>query len=139
MSEGVSNMSETGAGDAQQNAPTAPPQANGTPALEVRSGLPLGVLDDASWPERAMALPRAWGLLLSTDGLIEGRAGPDARGRLGMEGLIGLLAAPEADSRWASDPGGFVAGLIDEVMRRNGGVPLDDVAALLLTGRGAAG
>jgi simple sugar transport system ATP-binding protein len=37
MSEGASNMSETGAGDAQQNVPTAPPQANGTPALEVRS------------------------------------------------------------------------------------------------------
>jgi simple sugar transport system ATP-binding protein len=37
MSEGVSNVGETGAGDAPQKAPTAPPQANGTPALEVRS------------------------------------------------------------------------------------------------------
>jgi serine phosphatase RsbU (regulator of sigma subunit) len=109
----------------------------GPTALELSPGLPLGVFDDASWPVRFLALPPAWGLLLATDGLIEGRAGPDAPGRLGMEGLIGLLAAPEADSRWVRDPAGFVAGIIDEVMRRNGGVPLDDVAALLLTGRQA--
>jgi len=39
MSEGGSNMSDStpGAGDAQQKAPTTPPQATGTPALEVRS------------------------------------------------------------------------------------------------------
>jgi len=107
-------------------------------ALELRSGLPLGVFDDAAWPDRRLDLPSDWGLLLSTDGLIEGRAGPDAPGRLAMEGLIALLGAPGTDTRWAMDPDGFVAGLIDEVMRRNGGVPLDDVAALLLTGRRAA-
>src|SRR6478672_7750580 len=106
-------------------------------ALEGRSGLPLGVFDDAAWPARTVALPPTWGLLLSTDGLIEGRAGPDTRARLLIEGLIGLLEAPEVDSQWGNDPDGFVAGLIDEVMRRNGGVPLDDVAALLLTGRRA--
>jgi simple sugar transport system ATP-binding protein len=39
MSEGGSNMSDStpGAGDAQQKAPTTPPQATGTPALEVLS------------------------------------------------------------------------------------------------------
>jgi hypothetical protein len=52
-----------------------------------------------------------------------------------MEGLIGLVRSPRGDERWSDDPDAFVAGLIDEVMRRNGGVPLDDVAALLLTGR----
>jgi serine phosphatase RsbU (regulator of sigma subunit) len=107
--------------------------------LEVRSGLPLGVFDDASWPARDLTLPPDWGLLLSTDGLIEGRAGPEAPGRLALEGLIRLLAAPGADGRWSHDPDGFVTGLIDEVMRRNGGVPLDDVAALLLTGRRTEG
>jgi serine phosphatase RsbU (regulator of sigma subunit) len=109
----------------------------GPAALEVRSGLPLGVFDDATWPVRSVALPESWGLLLSTDGLIEGRAGPGARGRLGMEGLIGLLRSRAAGAFWGGEPAGFVAGLIDEVMRRNGGVPLDDVAALLLTGRRA--
>ena len=54
-----------------------------------------------------------------------------------MEGLIGLVRSPRSDAHWSEDPGAFVAGLIDEVMRRNGGVPLDDVAALLLTGRRA--
>jgi serine phosphatase RsbU (regulator of sigma subunit) len=104
-------------------------------AVEVSPGLPLGTFDEAEWPARELPIPRAWGLLLSTDGMIEGRAGPDEAARLGMEGLIGLLGGPGADSRWAGEPGVFVAGLIDEVMRRNGGVPLDDVAALLLTGR----
>jgi serine phosphatase RsbU (regulator of sigma subunit) len=111
----------------------------GPEALEVRAGLPLGVLDRTTWPARELPLPASWGLLLSTDGLIEGRAGPDEPGRLAMEGLIGLLSGPEANGRWAEDPGAFVGGLIDEVMRRNGGVPLDDVAALLLTGRRAEG
>jgi DNA-binding NarL/FixJ family response regulator len=108
-------------------------------AIEVVPGLPLGILDDASWAPRAVPLPAGWGLLLSTDGLIEGRAGPGSDERLALEGLIRLVGAPEVDSRWARDPHAFVAGLIDEVMRRNGGVPLDDVAALLLTGRRTEG
>jgi simple sugar transport system ATP-binding protein len=37
MSEGGSNMSETGAGDVEAKAATAHPESNGTPALEVRS------------------------------------------------------------------------------------------------------
>jgi len=107
----------------------------GPGALDVRSGLPLGVLDGPSWPVRSVSLPHLWGLLLSTDGLIEGRAGPDLPGRLGMDGLIGLVRSPRGDAHWSEVPDAFVGGLIDEVMRRNGGVPLDDVAALLLTGR----
>jgi DNA-binding NarL/FixJ family response regulator len=112
---------------------------NGPGALDVRSGLPLGVFDEASWPVRSLALPDVWGLLLSTDGLIEGRAGPDLPGRLAMEGLIGLVRTPRGGAHWSDDPDAFVGGLIDEVMRRNGGVPLDDVAALLLTGRRSGG
>jgi serine phosphatase RsbU (regulator of sigma subunit) len=108
---------------------------DGPGALDVRSGLPLGVLEDPAWPVRSLSLPHLWGLLLSTDGLIEGRAGPDLPGRLALEGLIGLVRSPRGDAHWSEDPGAFVRGLIDEVMRRNGGVPLDDVAALLLTGR----
>ena len=42
-------------------------------------GLPLGIFDDASWPARESRCPERWGLLLSTDGLIEGRAGPGAQ------------------------------------------------------------
>ena len=46
-------------------------------------------------------------------------------------------SAPRA--RWAEEPSALVAGLIDEVLERNGGAPLDDVAALLLTGGRSAG
>ena len=108
---------------------------HGPGALDVRSGLPLGVLEDPAWPVRSLSLPHLWGLLLSTDGLIEGRAGPDLPGRLALEGLIGLVRSPRGDAHWSEVPDAFVGGLIDDVMRRNGGVPLDDVAALLLTGR----
>ncbi len=103
--------------------------------VDVRPGLPLGVFDESSWHASLADLPPAWGLLLATDGLIEGRAGPDRPGRLALEGLLALIGGSAQTERWDTEPSAFVAALIDEVMRRNGGTPLDDVAALLLTGR----
>ncbi len=108
---------------------------------DVRPGLPLGILDEATWPVHELVLPERWGLLLSTDGLTEGRAGPDRADRLAMDGLLSLLADPRVDGRWAEDPNALIARLIEEVVCRNGEAPLDDVAALLLTGdrRGGRG
>ena len=98
------------------------------------TGPPLGVFDESRWPARAMALPPQWGLLLFTDGLIEGRAAVGDRHRLGLDGLIALLADADHTTGWAQDPFSLVAQLIDDVLDRNGGAPLDDIAAILLAG-----
>ena len=51
-----------------------------------------------------------------------------------MDGLIALLADIDAAASWAQEPSTLVADLIDEVLERNGGAPLDDIAAILLDG-----
>ena len=117
-------------GDADAGGPTIGPTATGPP---------LGVSDDARWPARELALPSRWGLLLMTDGLIEGRAASGGSARLGMDGLIGLVATLDAGASWAEEPSTLVADLIDAVLELNGGAMLDDVAALLLTGGRSAG
>ena len=114
-----------------------PPVMLGGDALTIgptATGPPLGVLDDAAWPSRELALPSRWGLLLFTDGLIEGRVAVGDSHRLGLDGLMGLLAAIDGGGSWAAEPSSLVANLIDDVLDRNGGAPLDDIAAMLLTG-----
>ena len=78
-------------------------------------------------------------MLLLTDGLIEGRAATGGSARLGMDGLIALVAGIKAGARWAQEPSTLLADLIDAVNELNGGAMLDDVAALLLTGGRSAG
>jgi serine phosphatase RsbU (regulator of sigma subunit) len=108
--------------------------SDGPPTIgPTATGPPLGVFDDTRWPPRELALAPRWGLLLFTDGLIEGRAAVGDHQRLGMEGLIALLNVDRAAS-WAQDPSALVARLIDDVLERNGGAPLDDIATILLTG-----
>ena len=92
------------------------------------------MFDDTRWPPRELALPPRWGLLLFTDGLIEGRAAVGDGHRLGLDGLIALLADADRTTVWAQDPYSLVARLIDDVLYRNGGAPLDDIAAILLAG-----
>jgi hypothetical protein len=41
---------------------------------------------------------------LPTDGLIEGRAATGGSARLGMDGLIALLAGIKSGARWAQEP-----------------------------------
>jgi serine phosphatase RsbU (regulator of sigma subunit) len=117
-----------GAGDGRT--PTIGPTATGPP---------LGVFDDANWPARELRLAPRWGVLLLTDGLIEGRTAGGGSSRLGMDGLIALLASIKAAARWAQEPSTLVADLIDAVLELNGGAVLDDVAALLLTGGRSGG
>jgi serine phosphatase RsbU (regulator of sigma subunit) len=106
-----------------------------TPSIgPTATGPPLGVFDDAGWPARELELAPRWGVLLLTDGLIEGRAATGGSARLGMDGLIALLASVRAGANWAQEPSTLVADLIDAVLELNGGAMLDDVAALLLTG-----
>ncbi len=111
-----------------------------TPAIgPTATGPPLGVFEGARWPARDLGLAPRWGVLLLTDGLIEGRAAGGGSARLGMDGLIALLAGIKAGARWAQEPSTLVADLIDAVLELNGGAMLDDVAALLLTGGRSAG
>ena len=90
-------------------------------------------------PRASSRSSHAGALLLLTDGLIEGRAASGGSARLGMDGLIALVASLDAGASWAEEPSTLVADLIDAVLELNGGAMLDDVAALLLTGGRSAG
>ncbi|HEX2323619.1 MAG TPA: SpoIIE family protein phosphatase [Streptosporangiaceae bacterium] len=93
-------------------------------------GPPLGLFDE-EWPAVPVALGSEWSLMLYTDGLIEGKGGPDGS-VLGPEGLLGLITA--------SSPGPSVPGfedaladtLLKTVERLNGGPMADDVAFIIV-------
>lgn len=105
-----------------------------TPAMlgDGRGGPPLGLFDE-QWRDIPVSLGPEWSLILYTDGLIEGKGGPDGT-VLGPEGLIGLITA--------SSPGHSVPGfedaladtLLKTVERLNGG-PLADDVAFIIVGR----
>ena len=91
--------------------------------------LGLGLADE--WSAREVEIGHDWSLLLYSDGIYEGRV-PDRSDRLGIEGLLELLAgAPRPDSEAPER-------LIERVEQLNGG-PLDDDVALLWLTRDAPG
>ena len=95
---------------------------------EIRSdqrGLPIGVLDDATWPDVVLDLPPRGALLCFTDGLIEGAAPEDRM--LGEKRLCELASSIDF-----SHPEAGLDTLIAQVQAANGGPLDDDVAALLL-------
>jgi serine phosphatase RsbU (regulator of sigma subunit) len=100
------------------------------PLPEGTRGPPLGVVAGARWPAGRIDLPADWSLLLYTDGLSEGRAGP-SRERLGDDGLQGLVATA-CDG---CDGGALLREVVERAEALNGGPLVDDVAALLITRR----
>jgi serine phosphatase RsbU (regulator of sigma subunit) len=106
---------------------------NGTiaPLLRDGGGPPLGVIADAVWPARAVALPPEWSILLFTDGLIEGRTGNGSR-RLGDEGLVQLI---ERARDATAGSGAMLRHVVSAAEELNGGPLVDDVAAVLITQR----
>jgi serine phosphatase RsbU (regulator of sigma subunit) len=74
--------------------------------------------------------PGAWSLLLYTDGLIEGAAGPDAApgDRLGVDGLCQVLQSP-----LRAEPRDLPGWLALQAEAHNGGPVPDDIAVLVLT------
>jgi serine phosphatase RsbU (regulator of sigma subunit) len=75
-----------------------------------------------------------WSLLVYTDGLVEGYAGPGAEDRLDVTGLCELMTDPVLRDRPA---GQLTVWLFDRAEQANGGPLADDVAMLLLSrGRG---
>ncbi len=97
-----------------------------------RGGPPLGLFDE-EWPHIPVALGPQWSLMFYTDGLIEGRGGPDRR-VLGPEGLLDLITA---SSPGPSAPG-FEDTLADTLLKtveRLNGEPLADDVAVIIVGR----
>jgi DNA-binding NarL/FixJ family response regulator len=89
-------------------------------------GLPLGIDERAEWAPLEVDLAPGWGLLLYTDGLVEGR-GPVPDEPLWPEGLVALLEH-ERDTPWQQLP----ARLVERVQQLNGGPLSDDTAVLVL-------
>lgn len=108
------------------------PGAEGTPVAELlpygNNGPALGLLPNARWPRTQIELGGSWGLMLYTDGLIEGRVGTSGE-RLGQDGMVGLI-------RRLLDRGlggeSLLRAAVSEVRDLNGGELTDDVAVLLL-------
>jgi serine phosphatase RsbU (regulator of sigma subunit) len=94
--------------------------------LQPPVGLPLGIAERSEWTPLEIELAAGWGLLLYTDGLVEGR-GPVPDEPLWPEGLVTLLEH-ERDTPWPHLP----ARLVERVQQLNGGPLSDDTAVLLL-------
>ncbi|MEV5826645.1 fused response regulator/phosphatase [Spirillospora sp. NPDC052242] len=92
-------------------------------------GPALGLLPGLEWPAQEVELGDAWGLMLYTDGLIEGCVGNGAE-RLDLEGLLELAAAAHARGERGE---ALIGGLAAEAERLNGDVLSDDLAVLLLS------
>jgi serine phosphatase RsbU (regulator of sigma subunit) len=98
---------------------------------------PLGFVDPAAWAGNPVRFAGDWGLLLYTDGLIEGRIGPGSE-RLGSERLVELLAARgAADVASLADASPLLDDLVAEVERLHGGDLTDDLAMVLVAARRA--
>ncbi|MFC4052522.1 PP2C family protein-serine/threonine phosphatase [Actinomadura syzygii] len=97
------------------------------PVPDAPRGPALGLFPGADWPGLELELGDSWGLLLYTDGLIEGRAGDEY---LDLSGLTELARAAHGDGQQGDI---LLDGLIAEAERLNGGVLSDDMAILMLS------
>lgn len=96
-----------------------------------RLGVPLGLLQDASWQAVDVDLPEAWSLLLYTDGVFEGKVRGQTD-RLGHENMARLVLTDlRANPDWRTRPEAVLDRLIAAVVDLNDG-PLDDDVALAL-------
>ncbi|MGH2871916.1 MAG: PP2C family protein-serine/threonine phosphatase [Solirubrobacteraceae bacterium] len=88
-------------------------------------GPPLGIGLPPRWELHEVELGERWSLLLYSDGIYEGRV--VSRGtRLGIDGLLEMLAADSPNAIWEAIPNR----LLDQVEALNDG-PLEDDVALL--------
>lgn len=98
-------------------------------AMAVTGSMVLGLVPGVRNEPVEVPLPvGSWGILVYTDGLIEGFNGDD---RLGTDGLCDLVASYQLGGGPA---GSLPEWLVARAEERNGGPLADDVAMLLLTG-----
>ena len=110
-----------------------PPVSVGPPAAVVGDGAygpVLGVMDAPAWTPVEVALGPGTGLLLYTDGLIEGWASPQGGDRFGIERLTALMDEVAQAGPAGSD---LLDVLLADVQRCNGGPMTDDVALCLVS------
>ncbi|MBD9732220.1 MULTISPECIES: PP2C family protein-serine/threonine phosphatase [unclassified Streptomyces] len=104
------------------------------PGLPVRllpydnNGPALGLLPGARWPRTQVELGAEWGLMLYTDGLIEGRIGQGGE-RLGQDGMVEMVRRQLSEGLRGEE---LLRAAVNEVRDLNGGELTDDVAVLLL-------
>jgi serine phosphatase RsbU (regulator of sigma subunit) len=96
-------------------------------------GVPLGVVKNAVWEPREVALEPGWSLILYTDGVFEGKtgAGPERLGHREMGEVVVRILRESPD--WRQDQGAVLDQLIGTVERLNQGALDDDVAIAMLT------
>ncbi|MET9590587.1 fused response regulator/phosphatase [Streptomyces sp. NPDC006516] len=111
-------------------APLIARQGRAAHLLPYEDGGPaLGLLPHARWPRRQVELGGSWSLMMYTDGLIEGRVGPEGTQRLGQDGMVAMI-----NGRLDQGLGGeaLLEAAVAQVRELNGGELTDDVAVLLL-------
>jgi PAS domain S-box-containing protein len=91
--------------------------------------LGIGAGDHESWPDSTLTVERPWLLLCYTDGLIEGRNGPDTTERFGTERLVDTITALAGQH---PQPTELLDELLATVQAANGGQLSDDVAIVCL-------
>jgi serine phosphatase RsbU (regulator of sigma subunit) len=100
-------------------------------------GLPLGVRPDATWEPTDVELEPGWSLLLTTDGIYEGRV-PNSQERLGLDNMSALLMRILNDHPdWRHNQGFVLDRLIADAEELNQG-PLDDDVAMAMLTHGSA-
>jgi serine phosphatase RsbU (regulator of sigma subunit) len=106
--------------------------SDGEPVVPDRPRGPLlGVFGDTVWPVNEVELPPRWSLLLFTDGLIEGFAGPTSSDRLGEDATLEIA---HRHHRWGARGDALVDAIVAEVEERHGGPLIDDLAVCLVSG-----
>jgi serine phosphatase RsbU (regulator of sigma subunit) len=102
--------------------------------LEHTPGMMLGVEQYGDWAPHEVTLPREWGLLLYSDGIVEARVAPGSGARLGLTGFL-----PAVTDLWRrrATAAADLQTLVDGVQAGRDGVLEDDVTLLLLAHDGA--
>ncbi|MET7369383.1 fused response regulator/phosphatase [Streptomyces sp. NPDC005566] len=111
-------------------APLIARQGRAAHLLPYEDGGPaLGLLPHARWPRRQVQLGGSWSLMMYTDGLIEGRVGPEGTQRLGQDGMVAMVNG-QLDRGLGGET--LLEAAVTQVQELNGGELTDDVAVLLL-------